>query len=115
MANLKNSQIAFLTSWNIIMNFGHFHGQVNFQAGQILLGSGVLSLEWLVANCQTYILFNAILIFKPDVFEGIVDNDLRWINRGCVFVNAILFKMMDSAFPQGPKALEYMTSKDKKS
>ena len=106
------SQVAFLTTWNVIINFGHFHGQLEYEAGQLLLGSAVLSLEWMVANCQSHILFNAILIFKPHVLEGIAEKDLRWANQGCVWAYVIVAKTLDSFYPQRPKALEYMTGQD---
>ena len=109
------SQVAFLTSWNMIINLGHFYGQVDFETGQVLLGSGVITLEWMVANCQSYILFNAILIFKPHILEDIAQNHLCWANQGCVLAYAIAFKILDSFFPQRPKALEYMTSHDDES
>ena len=109
------SQVAFLTTWNVVINLGHFHGHVNLKAGQLLLGSGVLSLEWMVANCQSHILFNAIEIFKPHILEDFGENDLRWANQGCVWAYTIAFKILDTAFPQRPKALEYMTGQDEES
>ena len=73
------SQMAFLTSWVCIINLGHFNGQANYQVAEMLLATG--EMEWMVANCQSYIMINAILIFKPEWVNDLPDEAFLMITR----------------------------------
>ena len=105
-------EMAFMGTFGSIMNLGHYFGQVSVQAGEVLLGLANFSLEWMIANCQSYIAFNGILIFKPEWLEEIVETDLKWINRVFTLSFAMAAKLADTTIPQNPKALEYMTNQD---
>ena len=109
------SQIGFLTSWVFILNLGHFNGQVNYQLAEMLLATGVITLEWMVANCQSYIMTNAVLIFKPELVNDVPDDRILLITRAFAVTYGLASKFVDALKPQNPKALEYMTGKNEQS
>ena len=109
------SQIGFLTSWVCIMNLGHFDGQVNYQLAEMLLATGVITLELMIANCQSYIMANAVLIFKPELVNDVPDDRILLITRAFAVTYGLAAKFVDSCKSQNPKALEYMTGKNEKS
>ena len=100
------SQMAFLTSWVCIINLGHFNGQANYQVAEMLLATGVIILEWMVANCQSYIMINAILIFKPEWVNDLPDEAFLMITRAFVLIYTLTAKFLDASRSQNPKALE---------
>ena len=109
------SQIGFLTSWVCIINLGHLDGQANYQLAEMLLATGVITLEWMVANCQSYIMTNAVLIFKPELVNDVPDDRILLITRACAVTYGLASKFVDALKPQNPKALEYMTGKNEQS
>ena len=109
------SQIGFLTSWVCIINLGHFDGQANYQLAEMLLATGVITLEWMVANCQSYIMMNAVLIFKPELVNHVSDDCILMITRAFAGTYGFTAKFFNAWKPQNPKALEYMTGKDETS
>ena len=109
------SQIGFLTSWVFILNLGHINGQVNYQLAEMLLATGVITLEWMVANCQSYIMMNAVLIFKPELVNHVSDDCILMITRAFAGTYGFTAKFVNAWKPQNPKALEYMTGLDETS
>ena len=109
------SQIGFLTSWVFILNLGHFNGQANYQVAEMLLATGVIMLEWMLANCQSYIMVNAVLIFKAEWVNDLPDEAFLMITRAFVIIYTLTAKFLDASKSQNPKALEYMTGRDEAS
>ena len=100
------SQIGTLTVWGCIANLGHFNGQANYQVAEMFLATGVIILEWMVANCQSYIMINAILIFKPEWVNDLPDEAFLMITRAFVLIYTLTAKFLDASRSQNPKALE---------
>ena len=109
------SQMAFLTAWVCIINLGHFNGQANYQVAEMLLATGVIMLEWMLANCQSYIMVNAVLIFKAEWVNDLPDEAFLIITRAFVIIYTLTAKFLDASKSQNPKALEYMTGRDEAS
>ena len=58
-------QVARHTLVTICFDIGTFDGQSDYQVAQVLVGSTIVCLEWVLAYCQAYTAINAVLIFKP--------------------------------------------------
>ena len=109
------SQICGLIIWCCNANLGHFHGEVNYEMAEMSVASGVLALEILLANAQSYIAMNAILIFKPELVIDVTDETVLKYNRAFVLGYSLLSKLLDTSTPQNPVFMDYMTGKDETS
>ena len=109
------SQIGTLTIWGCIANLGHFYGQTNYQMAEMILGFAVLVLEIMIANAQSFVAMNSVLIFKPELVIDVTDEKVLKYNRAFVLGYSLISKLFDTSTPQNPVALEYMTGKDDRS
>ena len=109
------TQIGTLTIWEGIVNLGYFNGQADYQAAEGLIATGVFVLEWMIANCQCYIMVNAVLIFKPEWINDTSDEQVMRITRTLAVTYSLAAKWLDTLIPQNPIALDYMTGIDQES
>lgn len=109
------SQIGTLTVWGCIANLGHFNGQANYQLAEMFIASAVFVLAIMIANVQSYITINAVLIFKPELIIDVTDDTVMKCNRAFVLTYTLISKLLDALTPQNPIFLDYMTGKDESS
>ena len=101
-------QVARHTLVTICFDIGTFDGQSDYQVAQVLLGSTIVCLEWVLAYCQAYTAINAVLIFKPHWLD-LEDEVVLTTTRISVVAYTLISQCLDQSVTKHAKALEYMT------